>query len=187
MKKGEPMARLLVDMRGALAGGRRFFFLRLGMHQQGRCTVVHGFFVDHDFLDIIHAGQLEHGVQQDAFHDRTQTPRAGFALDRAFGDGGQSIRREGQLGAFDVEQALVLLDQSVLRLGQNGDQRGFVEICQGGDHRQTANKFRDQTEFQQIFRLKFLEQLARAAFFRVFHRSTKADGRAFAALRDDFL
>jgi len=35
------------------------------------------------------------------------------------------------------------------------------------------------------FRLQFLEQLARAAFLRALHIGTKADGRAFVAVRDD--
>ena len=41
------------------------------------------FAIDHDFLDPVHAGQVEHRVEQDLFHDRAQTAGAGFALDGA--------------------------------------------------------------------------------------------------------
>ena len=58
--------------------------------------------------------------------------------------------------SFDVlhlEQALVLLDQRVLRLGQDLHQRRLVEVFERRDHRQTADEFRDQAELQQVFRL----------------------------------
>src|SRR5476649_2511035 len=41
---------------------------------------------DHDFLDAFQARQIEHGLEQDAFEDRTQAPRAGLALDRPAGN-----------------------------------------------------------------------------------------------------
>ena len=78
-----------------------------------------------------------------------------------------------------------MLDQGVLWIGQDRDQSGFVQIGQRGDHGQTAHEFRDQAEFQQIFRLKLHEQLTHAACVGVFHVSAKAHGCAFVALRDD--
>jgi hypothetical protein len=62
---------------------------------------------------------------------------------------------------------LVLLDQRVLRLGQDLDQRGLVEVFQRRDHRQTADEFRDQAELQQVFRLESLQQFAGAALFGI--------------------
>jgi hypothetical protein len=48
-----------------------------------------------------------------------------------------------------------LLDQRVLGLDQDLDQRFLVQLAQRGDHRQTADQFRDQAELDQIFRLGF--------------------------------
>src|SRR4249920_4220853 len=41
---------------------------------------------DHDLFDAFQTRQIEHGLEQDAFEDRTQAPRAGLALDRLAGD-----------------------------------------------------------------------------------------------------
>ena len=83
------------------------------------------------------------------------------------------------------KQPLILLDQRVLGLGQDRDQRILIEIGQCGNHRQTADKFRNQAEFQQVFGLQLAEQFADAAGIRVFHLGAKTDGRPLAALGDD--
>lgn len=67
--------------------------------------------VDHHFLDAFQAEQFEHGIQQDIFHDRAQPARAGLAFDRPLGNGRERIFR-GQLDTFQLEQALILLDQA---------------------------------------------------------------------------
>ena len=61
---------------------------------------------------------------------------------------------EGQSHVFQLEQPLILFDQRILRLCQNDHQRVLIQIRQGRDNWQTAHKFRDQSEFQQIFRLQ---------------------------------
>src|SRR5262245_55467881 len=37
---------------------------------------------NHHLLDAFEAGEIEHGVEQDALHDGAQASRAGLALDR---------------------------------------------------------------------------------------------------------
>ncbi len=93
---------------------------------------------------------------------------------------------EGQRHVLHGEQALVLLDQRVLRLGEDLDQRFLVEVLERGDHRQTADEFGDKAELQQVLRLAFLEDLAGAAVFRSLDVGAEADRRASAAGRDDF-
>src|ERR1700687_1587503 len=44
------------------------------------------FLGDHHLLDPLEARQVEHGVEQDALHDRAQAPRPGLAIDRLSGD-----------------------------------------------------------------------------------------------------
>ena len=123
-------------------------------------------FGDHDLLDAFQRRQLEHGVEQDRFHDRAQAARAGLAVDGALGDRRQRVLVEGQVDVLHLEQPLVLLDQRVLRLGQDLDQRRLVEVLERRQHRQAADEFRDQAELQQILRLDLAEQLADAAVLR---------------------
>src|ERR1700724_3333969 len=56
-----------------------------------RCGALHNFPGDHHLLDAFEARQVEHGVEQDALHDRAQPPRAGLAVDRLAGDGAQLV------------------------------------------------------------------------------------------------
>ena len=58
------------------------------------------------------------------FHDRTQATRTRLTLDRPASNGAQRVVGKGQFGFFQIEQPLILLDQSVFRTGQNFDQRG---------------------------------------------------------------
>ena len=78
-----------------------------------------------------------------------------------------------------------MLDQRVFRLGEDFDQRLFVEILEGGDDRQAADEFGDQAEFQQILRLDLAQHGAGAAVIGAFHIGAEADARALAALADD--
>src|SRR4029077_11359022 len=61
------------------------------------------------------------------------------------------------------------------------------EVVEGGDHRQAADEFGDQAEFEQVLRLEILQDLAGLALFRPAHLGAKADRGALAALRDDLL
>ena len=121
---------------------------------------------DHDLLDPFQARQIEHGVEQDAFHDRAQAARAGLAVDRLAGDGAQRFLGKRQIDRFHLEQPLVLLDQRVLRLDQDFLQRRLVEILKRRDDRQAADEFRDQAVFEQVLGLDLAEDFALLAVFR---------------------
>ena len=133
-------------------------------------------------LDAVEARQLEHGVEQDAFHDRAQAARAGLARDRLAAIALQRVLGEVEADVLHLEQPLVLLDQRVLRLGQDLDQRRLVEVLERRDHRQAADEFRDQAELQQILRLDLAQDLAGAALVRAAHVGAEADRGALAAL-----
>jgi hypothetical protein len=81
---------------------------------------------------------------------------------------------EGQAHAFHVEQAGVLLDQSVLGLGQDLDQGLLVEILQRGDHRQAADELRDQAEAEHVFGSTCRRSSPRTALFRIAHRRRRS-------------
>src|SRR5262249_44106437 len=86
-----------------------------------------------------------------------------------------------QLHVLELEHALVLLDDGVARACQDFDQSRFVQIVQNSDHRQTADKFGDQSEADQVLGLGFLQKLGvtlagfgKLAFF--FFASAEAHG-----------
>ena len=74
---------------------------------------------DHHLLDAFEARQVEHRVEQDALHDRTQAARSGLAVDRLAGDGAERFLGQSEIDAFHLEQPLILLDQRVLRLPED--------------------------------------------------------------------
>src|SRR5438477_10068400 len=71
---------------------------------------------DHALRHVAARRQLEHHVEERAFDDRPQTTRAGLTLERAVGDLPHRVLGEDELDAVVSEEALVLLDECVLRL-----------------------------------------------------------------------
>src|SRR3954452_21205889 len=61
------------------AGGR---LLLLGIDEEGLGLPVHDLARDHHFLDPVEPREIEHGFEQDAFHDRPKATGARLALDR---------------------------------------------------------------------------------------------------------
>ena len=58
-----------------------------------------------------------------------------------------------EFSTFHCEKLLVLLDQCVFGLDQDFDQGFFVQLFQCSHHRQTTDKFGNQTIANQVFRL----------------------------------
>src|SRR5205085_2393184 len=106
-------------------------------------------------------------------------------LYRLSGDGPERVVGEREVDALHLEQPLVLLDERILRLGQDALKRHLVEILQGGDYWEAANELRDQPEFQQVLRLNRAEDLARLAVLRRDDFRGEADRGRTAARRDD--
>ena len=94
-----------------------------------------------------------------------------------------------ELDAFHAEHLLVLLDQRVLRLDQDLDQRRLVELVERRHDRQPADELGNQAELDQVLGLG-----ARAAAIVMFLRSSgtrdfgaEADAGLRRALADDLL
>src|SRR5260370_19834145 len=51
---------------------------------------------------------VEHGVEQDTFHDRAQSARAGFAVDGFAGNGAERLLHQREIDRLHLEQPLVL-------------------------------------------------------------------------------
>src|SRR5450432_4260649 len=150
-----------------------------------RLTIDHGI-VNHDLAHVLKRGQFIHRVEQYLFQNRAQAARAGTALERLARYGAECLVAELQFSAFQLEHALELLDDRVLRFGEDPDQRRFVEFFQRGHDRQTPDKFGNQTKLDQILGLDIRQYLADicvlglAADFR-----RKANPGGFGALLDD--
>src|SRR3546814_10837667 len=63
----------------------------------------------------------------------------------------------------------------------------FLSIVQRGNHRQAADEFRDQAEFQQIVGLHLGQNLAGAAVIGTAHIGIETDRGSLAAAGDDLL
>ena len=94
---------------------------------------------------------------------------------------------ECQFNIFHIEQTLILFYQCVFRFRQNLHQRINIQIFQRCNNRQTTDKFRDQTEFQQIFRLKILEDRTQTTIIFGFNRCAKTNRGLFTTRRNDFV
>src|SRR6516165_4499674 len=144
-------------------------------------------FRDHDLLDAFEARQVEHGVEQDTFHDRAQAARTSLAIDGLAGNGAQRPLRQREIDRLHLEQPLVLFHQRVLGLGENELKGGLVEVLKRGHDGQSADEFRDQTVFQQVFRLDLTEDFASLAILRRNYLGAEADGGRPPAGGNDLL
>src|SRR5262249_41727803 len=103
---------------------------------------------------------------------------------RFSGNRTQSQRMELQLGAFHLEELLILPYEGVLRLGKNLYQHLFVEWLQGCNNRQSSHKFGNHAKLDEIIAGYFGEQLAQLvlALLRI---AAKADGLPADAAGDN--
>src|SRR6266545_3374026 len=109
-----------------------FFLLARALgHQQGRAARGHAFGIDRDFPHVVAARQLEHDLGHHLFENGAQPACARAALDTLLGDGAQRFLLDREAHVLELEQLLVLLDQGVLRLDEEADQRLFVEGVEG--------------------------------------------------------
>ena len=95
----------------------------------------------HDFLD-----------------DRAKAAGAGIALDSLAGDRMDGSVFDDELYAVHGQQLLVLLDEGILRFGQDFDEGFFLQRVKGDNDGETADEFGDEAEFQEVFRLDLLEE-----------------------------
>ena len=131
--------------------GAQLSGLRLPLqHHQGFACLFDDFFADHALLYVITGRNLVHQIEHHTFENGAQTARPGLSNQRLAGYSGQRAIRKAQPHVFEFEQLLVLLDERVLGLREDIDQRVLVEFVQRGDHRQTANEFRNQPEVEQV-------------------------------------
>ncbi len=87
--------------------------------------------------DVGAAGQVVHDLEQDLFEDGPQAPGAGAPQQGLLGHRLEGVVGELELDVVELEDPLVLLDQGVLGLDQDPDQRVLVR---GGRRRRPPGR-----------------------------------------------
>src|SRR5258708_902280 len=130
------------------------------------------------FLEV---GRFERDFVENFLEDGVQTARADiFGLlvhaGGETGDGGDGVFGDVELDAFGLQQCDVLLDERILRLGQNANKIFFLQGLQLDADRKSALKFRDQ-----IGRLGHVKRAGRDEknVIGADHAVARVDGSAF--------
>ena len=114
---------------------------------------------DLEIADALVRGQMVHEVEHELFKDHAQAAGADLASHGFAGDGAGRILGEMQPDVFVLEEALVLLENGVARLGKDFDERGFIELVENAHDGQAADKLGNETVLDEVLRLGFAEQL----------------------------
>src|SRR5690606_28512516 len=117
--------------------------------------------------------------------DRAEATGAGALILRFAGDGTERLVRELEVDAVELEQALVLLHQRVLGLGEDLDQGIFVELLQRRHDRKATDELGDEPELHQVFVLDALEQLPLAQLLLGLDVGTEAHALGADAVLND--
>ena len=149
--------------------------------------VHHVVFRDGAFHDVLHAGDLIHDFLHDLLDDRAEAAGAGIALDRLAGNGVDGSVFDDELYTVHGQQLLVLLDEGILRFGQDLDKGFFLQRVKGDDDGETADEFGDEAEFQEVFRLDLLEELVHVFVFCFLDISAEAHHAFGEAAVDDLI
>src|SRR6266704_478974 len=159
---------------------------RFGVDEKGLALADNGVLVHHDFADVLHRRKIEHEVEQHLFQNRTQAPGPGLSRQGFLGDLLQRRWPHFQIHSLHAEQPLILLDESVLRLGQYLDQGLLVELHERRHDRKPPHELRYQPVLDEVFGLDRAQDLADVlAVLQAPHVRTEADAALFGAAADD--
>src|SRR6266571_3017730 len=159
---------------------------RFGVDEKGLALADDGVLVHHDFADVLHRREIEHEVEQHLFQYRTQAPGPRLSSQGFLGNRLQRLRPHLQIHCLHAEQLLILLDESVLRLGQYLDQGLLVEFHERRHDRQPPYELRYQPVLDEVFGLDGAQDLADVlAVLQASHVRTEADTALFRTAADD--
>src|SRR5215468_870244 len=159
----------------------------LGVHDNGRGRLVNDVLVDEDLANVRLRRDLVHDVEHRRLEDRAQAAGAALVAERVLRDLLQRALGELHLDAVHLEELLVLLDEGVLRLGEDVDQRLFVELVERRDHRQAADELGDHAVLEEILGLNLLEEVPHPTVLLGDHLRAEPDGLLADAVLDDVL
>src|SRR5215831_5480829 len=157
------------------------------VHQDGLACALDHVLVDQHLADRGLRRDLVHDLEHRLLQDRTQPARARLVTHGLLGHRHQRALGELELDAVHLEQLLVLLDQRVLGLGQDVDQRFLVQLVQRRDHGQAAHELGDHAELEQVLGLHLFEKVPNLAILLGRHLGPEANRLLPDALLDDVL
>src|SRR5438552_1650874 len=155
--------------------------------EQGPLVVQDNLARDDALLEPLDGRQLVHDLEHDLLQDRPESPRAGPPLERLLRDRRHRVVRELQADLLEVEVLLVLPGDRVLRLPEDADQRGLVEVVERRDDRQPADELGDEPVLQEILGLDHHEEVAHPALLAPLDLRAEAHARASDARLDDLV
>src|SRR6266581_1174396 len=162
--------------------------LFVGFGDQHRPLVVQDHLARDDaLLEPLDGRQLVHDLEHDLLQDRPEPARAGPPLERLLRDRRHRVVRELQADLLEVEILLVLPGDRVLRLPEDADQRGLVEVVERRDDRQPADELGDEPVLQEILGLDHHEEVAHPALLAPLDLRAEAHARASDARLDDLV
>ena len=144
-------------------------------NQARRDPLEHDGLVDHAAPDVLTARQVVHDLEQDLLEDGPQAPGARAPQHRLLGDGFQGVFGQLELDVVELEHAAELLDEGVLGLDEDADERLLVETANCPDDRQATDELGDEAELEQVLGEDLHEDLALLAVLAVAHVGPKAD------------
>src|SRR6266571_1656795 len=155
--------------------------------EQGPLVVQDDLARDDALLEPLDGRQLVHDLEHDLLQDRPEPARAGPPLERLLRDRRHRVVRELQADLLEVEVLLVLPGDRVLRLPEDADQRGLVEVVERRDDRQPADELGDEPVLQEILGLDHHEEVAHPALLAPLDLRAEAHARASDARLDDLV
>ena len=105
-----------------------FHILILFKDSDRRVLAEYGILCNQNFFNLLLRRSIVHHVQHHIFEDGTQAPSAGFLEKRFPCDRTERAFRELELHLLKGEQFLILLGERVSRLGQDSDERAFIQL-----------------------------------------------------------
>src|SRR5881397_315227 len=155
--------------------------------EQGPLVVQDDLARDDALLEPLDGRQVVHDLEHDLLQDRPEPPRASPPLERLLRDRRHRVVRELQADLLEVEVLLVLPGDRVLRLPEDADQRGLVEVVEGRDDRQPTDELGDEPVLQEILGLDHHEEVAHPALLAPLDLRAEAHARASDARLDDLV
>src|SRR5438093_2500816 len=138
------------------------------VEQQRWLVVLDDLGVDDDLLDVAARRDVEHDVEQDVLDHGPQAACAGLELERVLGGRLERVLGEDELDLIERQELLVLLDDRVLRLGQDLHQGFFGQRVDRDDDRQAADELRDQAVLEEVVGDDVLQELGLLALALLF-------------------
>ena len=155
--------------------------------QQRRFAFENSIFCNGTAHHIFHSGNLIHHFCHDLFNNRTESAGTRIPFDGFLRNSPNRFLLKNKLHIVHAEKFLVLADKSVFRFRQDSDKRFFFQRVESYDDRKSADKFRNKSEFQEVFRfyvLKNFRNVFLIGFLDIRAKSHRAPGRSAG---DDFI